>query len=289
MGKVFIFPDQESFELALEVCPPSEVRAEPLNVPSFCEGLAPPCLLVTGNATQVGERLYSHAVPISGVIPYYPIIREIPRADPPSYLWTEILGDVRFISVRPSVSDPVRLRIETHWTRSLESLIPIMARLIRGGAYHPAARILAFEEDHRLLVFSSQSLVISRADDLLDFWIMLRCAIELIYSAWDRRNWMEPDFVPRQGIGANEIFKRLPGTNCGICGDGSCMEFAMGTYTGRRSIEECRPLREARNRPYLESLLWLLKFVGPTVGTPSNPHTSPMDNHKTANRQDALR
>jgi ArsR family metal-binding transcriptional regulator len=268
MAKVVVFPDQVSFELGLEVCPASELPVQPLEMPTFCAGLAPPCLVALGNPAQVVERLYSHSVPIAGLVPYYPVRREIPQADPPDQLWKEILSDLRFTSVKPSISDPGRLRIDAAWSASLANLIPIMARFIRGGAYNPAVPILAFEEEHRLLVFSSVSLVISRADDLLDFWIMLRCAIELICSAWDRRHCMAPDLEPRRGIGANEIFKRLPGTNCGICGDGSCMEFAVGIFTGRRRIEECRPLLEERSRPYLESLSWLLNIIDPAGASP---------------------
>jgi ArsR family metal-binding transcriptional regulator len=262
MANLVIFPDQTAFERALGLLVKAGSMLEVLRTPTFCVGLMAPAIVASNTAPQLAAGLEAAGIPFSGMLPYFPTKKDIPEAAPPDPLWRKILGDLRITSVRPSLSDPLRLRVEAIPERSLGPLIPDMARMIRGGAYCPDVPVLTFEEDHRLLAFSARSLVISRADHLLDAQIMLRCAIRLICSAWQAQSLLKPDEAPRQGIGAIEIFKRLPATDCGQCGHSSCMEFARCVFTGRTAKERCLPLTEAEYAAHRESLLWLLQSIG---------------------------
>jgi ArsR family metal-binding transcriptional regulator len=143
-----------------------------------------------------------------------------------------------------------------------------MARLIRGGAYRPDPPVLAIEEEHRLVAISPKEIVISRAKDLMDMWIILRTTVELFITAWEHRSSLEPEREPRIGIGAIEVFKRLPATNCGMCNNYSCMEFAAGLIAGRCRIEQCTPLYNGGDSRYLESLNWLMRAIGLAPGPP---------------------
>jgi ArsR family metal-binding transcriptional regulator len=262
MAQVFIFPDQSSFENGLKFIRSVGTNASVVQAPEFCLGLVAPTIVVTGGPKSLAEELGQRGIKISGVIPYIPLNREIPKASRPAEKWKQILGSLTLQTVRPSLTDPTRLRVEVTSEKSLSSLIPFMARLIRGGSYRFEIPVLAFEEEHRLLAISADRLVICRADDLLDAWIMLRSFVDLVISGWDVRTKIEPEKERRQGIGAIEIFKRLPSTDCGRCGKQNCMEFATGLFTGKFSIEQCAPVREERWRERLESLRWLMHVIG---------------------------
>lgn len=278
MAKLLIFPDAESMGRALAAGLEHEVSLEPLEIPLFCSELAPPSLVATGHVAGFVSELQDKGVPVSGIIAYSPLPKDVPQASPADPRWKELLGNLVVKSVRPSVSDPTKLRIHAVPTEPLGDLILVMARLIRGGSHQPVRRILAFEEEQRLLVFESDSITVCRALHLLDAWIMLRTAIELILTAWQVRSSVEPDLRPRCGIGANEIFRRLPGSNCGGCGDANCMEFALGIFTGQRTLRGCPPLFEQAHRPYLDSLRWLLGIIG----LPEDPAESPNRRHALA-------
>jgi len=262
MAKFLIFPDAEALERALLVCPSSEVHVEPLEVPSFCTGIAPPSLLVTGNVSAFLSELHRKEVPLAGVIAYSPFKKDFAKAPAPNPRWKDIIGGLRVTSVRRSASDSLKLRIDAVPLNPIGDLMPVMARMIRGGAYQPSRRILAFEEDQRLVVLTADFVTICRAEDLLDTWIMLRTVVEFICTAWEGRLTVEPDLRPRWGLGVNEIFRRLSGSDCGVCGDASCMEFALGIFTGRRRLRDCSPLFEEVNRASLESLQWVLDMIG---------------------------
>ncbi len=270
MANVIIFADRDSFQSALKMAESMGIHVDPLEIPTFCRDIASPCLVTTAGLKRVVNDFESRGIRLTGAIPYRPFRRDVPQAPPPDPQWLQIVGGIRIDRIQPSFSDPQRLRIEATPGKDLGDLIPFMARLIRGGAYRPQARILALEEEHRLIVFSSNSLIISRADDLLDVWIMLRCSVDLICSAWTLRNTLEPERDDRHGIGAIEIFRRLPGDNCGQCRCANCMEFAQEVFTGRRRVVECGPLLEQRNSPHLQSMQWLGTVIGISVD-PSNP------------------
>jgi len=262
MAHVIIFPDQAAFENSLKFIELPGTTAAVVQPPEFCLGLVAPTIVVTGGPKSLVDELEVSGVTISGVIPYHLFSREIPKASQPAKKWTQVLGNLTIATVRPSLTDPIRLRVEVLPEKSLAAIIPLMARLIRGGSYRFEIPVLAFEEEHRLLAISSDRIVICRADDLLDAWTMLRSFVDLAISAWDLRSKIEPERERRQGIGAIEIFKRLPSTDCGRCGRLNCMEFAMGLFIGKFRIDQCAPLMEERWSARLESVQWLMRAIG---------------------------
>jgi len=262
MAYVVVFPDRDSFERGRERLASSPIFVKTIETPLFCDGLVAPAVLVTGIASFPGDELRSARVPVSGILPYSPFKKQIPQADPPNPAWREALSGLRITRIGSSVSDAVRLRVDMKPGKDLGALIPLVARLIRGGSYRPHPPTLAFEEEHRLLVISPEHLVFSRTDDLLDFWIMLRSMIDLIVAAWERRSVLKPDKGPRQGVGAIEIFKRLPGTNCGDCGSVNCMEFATSLFMTRAKMDQCPVIAEPKWSRNLESLKWIMSIIG---------------------------
>lgn len=269
MAQIVILPDQAAFEPALEALESARMSAEALEPPEFCVGLAATCILVTGTSANVGQALENSGICVSGIIPLGRFRRDVPTAGPPDPRWREVLGEFRITSVKPSFTDPTRLRIEAVCGNSLDPLIPYMAKLIRGGAFDPKGPVLAFEEEHRVISFGDERLVICRSDDLLDAWILVRSAVELVLQAWESREVLTPEKTSRMGIGAVEIFKRLPATNCGLCGHQNCMEFALGLLTGQSRVEQCPQVVEQPE--YRDSLEWLMRAIGLTPRNPPLP------------------
>ncbi len=262
MAKVIIFPDHQAFTGSLKFTGLVGVGAEPLYPPQFCEGILDPAVLVTSGLSTILGRLQESGIPFSGVIPYRTFRGEVPDEGPPDSIWREIMGSIHIEKAEQSLSDPQRIRVEAAVEKDATSLIPLMARIIRGGAFHPQGPVLAFEEEHRLVTIFPRVIGLSRLDDLLDLWIMMRTTVELFCEAWQRRFSLEPVREPRQGISAAEIFKRLPGIDCRECGSPGCMEFATGLLLGTSTLEHCKPLFEEEYSCHLRSLTWLLRGMG---------------------------
>lgn len=59
---------------------------------------------------------------------------------------------------------------------------------------------------------------------------------------WARRTEIEPSYERREKPPALEIYKRLPKTNCGTCGQKTCLAFAVAVYMGNVPVAKCRPV-----------------------------------------------
>ncbi len=261
MAKVIVLPDIRSFEQALEFSNSRGVAVDVLKPPDFCSGLVPAALLSAGRPGPGMDEQRWEGLAVAGIIEYRPSGRQTPAGGAPDPAWRTVIGSLFIERVRVSVSDPNRFRFDIRTENDLGPLIPIMARFIRGGSFRPDVPCLAFGEERRLIALSGHSIVISRAGDLPDMWVMLRTAVDLILGAWYRKEEFPPDLEPRKGLGAIEIFRRLPGTDCGLCGRSDCMEFSHGLLLGKGGLSECPVLSEAEYAKNLKSLTWLMDAI----------------------------
>jgi ArsR family metal-binding transcriptional regulator len=260
MAQIVIFPHQSAFQTGMEAIQSAGISAEALEPPDFCLGLAANSILVAGMSRDILSIFENKGISVSGIVPHGAFKRDVPESGAPDPEWRNIVGEFRITSIRKSSTDPTKLDAECVCEKCLDYLIPFMARFIRGGAFNSAGPVLAFEEEQKLVSFWGHRIVICRAEDLLDAWILIRTAIELIIQAWRRKDTISPEEKGRLGIGAIEIFRRLPATNCGLCGHTTCMEFSMALLTGRTRIEKCKPAHEKPE--HRKSLEWLLQAIG---------------------------
>jgi acetyl-CoA decarbonylase/synthase complex subunit gamma len=62
------------------------------------------------------------------------------------------------------------------------------------------------------------------------------------------------------------LYKFLPQTNCGECGEQTCMAFAAGLIARERTIDECKPLVDEKNqKKYAKKLASLKEVIAPEV------------------------
>ena len=81
-----------------------------------------------------------------------------------------------------------------------------------------------------------------------------------INDAWENRDRIPPSTkgAPRPKI--IEILKHLPRTNCGECGDPTCMVFATRVAEGAKGVIDC-PAIDEENKTQLDNYLSRFVFV----------------------------
>lgn len=69
--------------------------------------------------------------------------------------------------------------------------------------------------------------------------------------------------APREKVRVEpmEIYKYLPQTNCGKCGEQSCYTFAIKLMSGEASLEKCTPLKESQYALNQEHLQVLTAYI----------------------------
>ncbi len=244
--------------------------------PEFCDGVVPPVLEIAGGIARFEEELSARGIRTSGIVPVRTFTKDVPDAPPPGEAHLEVFGDIELTTFEPDLTDSLKIWAKVTFSKDIGSLVPLLPTLIRGGAFKPGVSLFTFDEEQRLISISESSFIFSRLKDLFDFWIILRCALDLVMTAWYKKDELPPCPPRRHGIGPLELYKRLPGDNCGSCGLPNCMEFAVKLYKGQAHYTDCQALYVPSLKAHLKSLLWVMTVMGLDI-TPTNgrKHESP--------------
>ncbi len=280
MSDYIIFPNSRAFELAQNVLSVAGIKPVVVEAPEFCDGLIAPRIEIAGGVETILNLLSDNAVPVAGTIPLQRINKEVPTAPPPEECYKEILGDISIDKVSFSLTNPVRFDLEIGFFKNIGDLIPLLPNFIKSGSHVIGSRVFCFNEGDRLICISEDKFILSRIEDLLDIWIILRSCVDLLISAWKRKETLQPVTESNYGVGAIEIYRRLPGTDCGICGCPNCMEFAIKLFMKKTEIFYCTPLAKPEQMEYLKSLCWLLDVMG-IVKTTANEIIKSQDRNRS--------
>ncbi|MFH2121118.1 MAG: (Fe-S)-binding protein [Pseudomonadota bacterium] len=144
----------------------------------------------------------------------------------------------------PCVADYKKIRLIAHLEGDLGPLLPYLNAVLPQASYTPKAETLTFMDGYRMIALYPRRITIAKADEIVDAWLTLERIRFLAEQTWSDRDRIAPSFETRKKPPALEIFKRLPGTNCGRCGMPSCLAFAMHVWTGEAAVRLCLPVFE---------------------------------------------
>ncbi len=167
----------------------------------------------------------------------------IPTSPPPSFA-EDIFGTASIMVIAPCIADEKKIRLVAHLSGDVGAAMPYLNTEMREGCYNADGETFTFMDGYRMITVYPRRISIAKADDIIDAWRTLekiRCRINDTYS---QRSSIEPTYEMRKKPPALEIYKRLPGTNCGICGQKTCMAFALSLWSGNAKPSQCTPIFE---------------------------------------------
>ena len=144
----------------------------------------------------------------------------------------------------PCVADYKKIRLIAHLEGNLGPVLPYLNAVLPQVSYTPTADTLTFMDGYRMIALYPRRITIAKADDLVDARLTLGRIRFLTVQTWSDRDRIAPSFETRERPPILEIFKRLPGTNCGLCGEPTCLAFAMHVWTGKSAAKCCLPVFE---------------------------------------------
>jgi ArsR family metal-binding transcriptional regulator len=144
----------------------------------------------------------------------------------------------------PCVADETKIRLIAHLEGDLGPVLPYLNAVMPNASYTPTADLLTFMDGYRMVTLYRHRITIAKADEIVDGWLTLERIRRLVEGTWADRNRIEPSYETRKRPPALEIFKRLPGTNCGRCGHPTCLAFAVRLWAGEGAADLCLPVFE---------------------------------------------
>ncbi len=177
----------------------------------------------------------------------------------------DVFGRAAITLLTPCVADETKIRIIAEITGDLEPVFPYLNAMIPHASYSPKAQTLSYLDGHRMVVLYPQRIAMAKPDELVDAWLRLDDIRRLANDAWARRGEIEPDYTTRKKPPALEILKRLPKTNCGLCGEMTCMAFALRLWGGEAQLNACTPVLTPDHAAHLSALREICAGLGATA------------------------
>jgi ArsR family metal-binding transcriptional regulator len=175
----------------------------------------------------------------------------LPNQPPPQFA-EDVFRHAAVMFFGPCMADETRIRLIAHLGGDLREVLPYLNSTMPQACFNVGPCTLTFMDGARLVTLYPQRVTIGKADDLIDGWRTLEKIRVMVNQTWARRAALTPSYARRSRPPALEIYKRLPRTNCGACGEKTCMAFAVSLWQGTGTPSRCTPLFSGE-RPELEA------------------------------------
>jgi ArsR family metal-binding transcriptional regulator len=168
------------------------------------------------------------------------------------------LREIYITHVMDCLADPTKIRVIAELSEDVQPVLPYLAALLPRAGYNHAAGIMTLLLGGRLLTVYPRVVTLAKALDEEDAQDVLEWLRDRINEADARRGELAPCLGRRRSPRILDAYKLLPGTNCGSCGELTCMALAARLIFGEAGPADCPRLRDAgfeRNRERLAE--WL--------------------------------
>lgn len=202
----------------------------------------------------------------SGWVDWYEEPHLVPKGSPREFA-EAVFESCAIMVLAPCVADRTKIRLTAHLSGDLAPVFPYMNAEMPHASYNPHGPNFTFMDGYRMIALYPRRVTIARADGIIDAWRVLEGLRVLANTTWARRAEIEPNYQMRERPPAIEIFKRLPRTNCGACGEATCLAFATKVWLGIRKPSQCVPVFGSERADLRAALLDICTALGAAENT----------------------
>ena len=144
----------------------------------------------------------------------------------------------------PCLAEPGKIIVVGKPSQDLAEVLPYLATLPSVIAYNPQPPSLTLRRKPGLITLQPDRVSITQVIDVTEGMQLLVSLAEAINATWDHRAELAAATTRRQAPKPLEVWAFLPQTNCGQCGEPTCMAFAFGLLQQHHELQECHVLAE---------------------------------------------
>ncbi|MDA8165148.1 MAG: Fe-S cluster protein [Desulfobacteraceae bacterium] len=160
------------------------------------------------------------------------------------------------VACRPEAQS---LHCIAHLEQDVGAAIPYLNAVLGGSIYVREPPAVTFRSQGKLITVHADRIAINAIKDPAEAERILSWLQREINEAWTKRGEITPSFTAAPRPQVMEIVKLLPKTNCGRCGQPTCMVFAALAAEGGKGIDDC-PELAPENRHKLRDYLGRFRF-----------------------------
>ena len=136
--------------------------------------------------------------------------------------------------------------------QDIGEVLPYLNSTLGGFEYLKDPPSVTFRVHGRLITVHADKIAVNALKDEIEADKILEWLKREINAAWENRERIEPRYEGLPKPKVIEILKLLPRTNCGKCGDPTCMVFATMVAQNIKSADDCPPLAPEKYRMLTE-------------------------------------
>jgi ArsR family metal-binding transcriptional regulator len=141
-------------------------------------------------------------------------------------------------------------------------VLPYLASVIKLCSYDDNTKILTFKRDGKGIAMYPRQIAVTKLRDRDETKQVLEDLKALINITYENRNNIQPCYKKGGELKYLDVFKLLPGTNCGKCGQPTCLAFATKLVQQEVNIAQCSPLFSERFEEKRKRLLEMPRSAG---------------------------
>jgi ArsR family metal-binding transcriptional regulator len=169
------------------------------------------------------------------------------------------LDSISLTKTLPCLAEPGRIIVIGEPNRPLDEVLPYLATLPGIIAWNPEALTLTFRRPHGFMTLYNDRVYITQVVDTSEGLELFAALKDAINAVWEKRAELLAVTTLKNAPRHLDIWHVLPKTNCGQCGESTCLAFAVALVQHTRALMECPTLKNdlhfADRRAALEALL----------------------------------
>ena len=144
----------------------------------------------------------------------------------------------------------------------IREVFPYLNATLKACQYNPDVPFLRFRHEGHVIALRPRQAAVSKLADADEAKRVLESVKELINDTWERREQITPSYRRAGSLTALQLYRLLPGGNCGKCGEPTCLAFAVKLADEEATLENCSPLLETQHEEKRRALVELLLEAG---------------------------
>jgi ArsR family metal-binding transcriptional regulator len=154
------------------------------------------------------------------------------------------------------MADSSKLKGITEADCDLTELLPYINAEVKKADYKPGS--ISFKKDIIGFTVMNRNINITKFDNMTHLYELLDWVKEFLNEIVARKDEITPSYETLKYPAPTEIYKLLPKTNCGQCGEHSCMAFAGKLSRMNADLTQCVPIYNEEHSEKLKKLSELL-------------------------------
>lgn len=147
--------------------------------------------------------------------------------------------DYKIIGIGPCLADGSQFRVTALLSGDITELMPYLNASMKFCAYEPFVPVLTLKCKGSPVVLHPDRAIAGKLREVDDAEEILDALVDFINRVEDQKERLRPEHLPKELPQPMEIYPLLPRTDCGACGEKTCLAFIVQLVKGEKAAEGC--------------------------------------------------